>query len=97
MFGRREQDQFDALIAIDVTVVAGRNLEEITGADARLGTRIDHPHHKVAGNTVAGVAHRAGVGRAKQGFLVSLPRPAPLEDRMIADVQVSFARFSAIL
>ena len=59
VFRRREQDQLDTIRAIDIGIMAGRNLEEVAGGDARLDARLDHANYELARDAVAGVAHRA--------------------------------------
>ena len=59
MFRRREQDQLDTIRAIDIGIMAGRNLEDVAGGDARLNARLDHANYELARDAVAGVAHRA--------------------------------------
>lgn len=59
VFGGREQDQLGALGAVDVRVVAGRDLEKVTRADARLCTRVNHADHKITADAISGMAHRA--------------------------------------
>jgi hypothetical protein len=59
VFRRREQDQLDTIRAIDIGIMAGRNLEEVAGGDARLNACLDHANYELAGNAVARVAHRA--------------------------------------
>jgi hypothetical protein len=80
LVGRREEDQFDAIWPIDVTVVTRRNVEEVTAGNPCLGVCVHHSHHEIAAYAIASVVHRAGWRIAKQRLFVLLPCPARLED-----------------
>jgi hypothetical protein len=59
VFRAAEQDQLHAVVAFNVSIMARRDLEEVTCTNMRLDPRIDHADHKLTTNAVASVAHRA--------------------------------------
>ena len=62
--------------------MARRNLKEITGANPRLDAGAEHSNYQLAAETIPGVGHRAGGGRAEEGLFVGLSGPTGLEDRV---------------
>lgn len=80
LFRRREQNQFDALVALDLGIVPRGNLKEISWLYSRFNTRLDHPDHELAAERIASVVHRTGLRISEEGLLVLFPGPAALEN-----------------
>ena len=55
LFWRREQHEFNALVADDVGVVTGRDLEKVPWSNVRLDAGRDHANHETASDAVAGM------------------------------------------